>query len=80
MQTLSPHAFSLAIPVWRLDVSCVVQDRRDERIAELEAALADRDTQLAVKDERIAELERLLTVLGERLEQLSRKLGQSSRS
>jgi len=58
----------------------VAQDWRDERIAELERALADRDAQLAAKDARIAELERRVAELSKQLAELVEKVGQNSRN
>ena len=57
-----------------------MQDWRDERIAELEAALAARDAQLAGRDARIAELEQRVDELSARLAELAEKLGQNSRN
>jgi transposase len=58
----------------------VAQDWRDERIAELERALADRDAQLAAKDARIAELELRVAELSKQLAEVLEKLGQNSRN
>jgi uncharacterized coiled-coil protein SlyX len=57
-----------------------MRDWRDERIAELEAALAARDAQLAARDARIAELEQRVVELGARLPEFAQKLGQNSRN
>jgi uncharacterized coiled-coil protein SlyX len=58
----------------------VAQDWQDERIAELERALADRDAQLAAKDARIAELEQRVAELSRQLAEVLGKLGQNSRN
>jgi len=56
------------------------QDWRDERIAELEAALAASAADLAVERERVAQLEQQVATLGARVAELISKLGQNSRN
>jgi transposase len=58
----------------------VAQDWRDERIAELEAALAASEARNAAKDARIAELEQRVAELSKQLAELAEKLGQNSRN
>ena len=58
----------------------MVQDWRDERIAELEAALAASAADLAVERERVAQLEQQVATLGARVAELISKLGQNSRN
>src|SRR5690606_9726879 len=58
----------------------VAQDWRDERIAELEAALAASEARNAAKDARIAELEQRVAELSKQLAELAEKLRQNSRN
>jgi transposase len=58
----------------------VAQDWRDERIAELEAALAASEACNAAKDARIAELEQRVAELSKQLAEIVEKLGQNSRN
>ncbi len=58
----------------------MAQDWRDQRIAELEAALAASEALHAAKDARIAELEQRVAELSARLAEHAEKLGQNSRN
>lgn len=58
----------------------VAQDWRDERIAELESALAASAADLTVERERVAQLEQQVATLGARVAELLSKLGQNSRN
>ncbi len=58
----------------------MAQDWREQRIAELEAALAASEARNAAKDARIAELEQRVAELSARLAELAEKLGQNSRN
>ena len=58
----------------------MAQDWRDERIAELEAALAASEAQNVAKDARITELEQQVAALSARLTELANQLGQNSRN
>jgi uncharacterized coiled-coil protein SlyX len=58
----------------------VAQDWRDQRIAELEAALRARDARIAEQDARIAVLEQHAAGLKEQVAKLLEKLGQNSQN
>ena len=69
------------------DEDVVAADWRDERIAELEAALARKDAELAVRDARIVELEGQVATLTSQMAALTKqvaelleKLGRNSRN
>jgi len=56
----------------------VTSDRRDERIAELERALAGKEADLVAKDARISDLEERVAALTKQLAELAEKLGRNS--